>query len=142
MQRRWIRSRFHLVMLASVALGASGAFEAAAAEVKVLATPDGGIQRQAAIDDRGVIHLVFFKGDPAGGDLSYSRLEPGSERFSPPVRVNSQPGSAIAIGTIRGGQIAVGKAGRIHVAWNGSNGARPKNPFGSNPMLYTRSDPG
>ena len=112
------------------------------AEVKVLATPEGGLQPQAAIDDQGVIHLVYFKGDPAGGDLFYARLEPGAGRFSPPVRVNSQPGSAIAIGTIRGGQIAVGKAGRIHVAWNGSNGARPKNPFGSNPMLNTRSDPG
>ncbi len=56
--------------------------------------------------------------------------------------MNSQPGSAIAIGTIRGGQVAVGRGGRIHVAWNGSNGARPKNPAGGTPMLYTRSEPG
>jgi hypothetical protein len=110
-------------------------------DVKVLEVPDGGIQPQAAIDDRGVIQLVFFKGDPAGGDLFYSLLEPGGERFSSPVRVNNQPGSAIAIGTIRGGQIAVGRGGRIHVAWNGSNGARPRNPAGGSPMLYSRSDP-
>src|SRR5262249_5861567 len=110
-------------------------------DVKVLEVPDGGIQPQAAIDDRGVIHLVFFKGDPAGGDLFSARLAPGGEQFSSPVRVNSQPGSAIAIGTIRGGQIAVGRGGRIHVAWNGSNGARPRNPAGGSPMLYTRSDP-
>ncbi len=138
-----------LAMFAAIGIGLSEPADASAradegrrtAVVQVLETPDGGIQPQAAIDDRGVIHLVFFKGEPSGGDLFYCRLQPGAAGFSPPVRVNSQPGSAIAIGTIRGGQIAVGKGGRIHVAWNGSNGARPKNPAGSNPMLYTRSDP-
>src|SRR5262249_13223052 len=109
--------------------------------VRVIATPDGGIQPQAAIDDHGVIHLIFFKGEPAGGDLMYARLQPGVERFSIAVRVNSQTGSAIAIVTIRGGQIALGRGGRVHVAWNGSNGARPSNPFGGSPMLYTRSAP-
>jgi hypothetical protein len=108
--------------------------------VTFLDVPEGGIQPQAALDDRGVIHLVFFKGDPAGGDLFYCRTEPGALGFSRPARVNSQPGSAIAIGTIRGGQIAVGRGGRIHVAWNGSDRAQPKNPAGSTPMLYTRSE--
>jgi hypothetical protein len=108
--------------------------------VTVVAAPDGGIQPQAAIDDRGVVHLIYFKGEPAGGDLYAARLDPGGDRFSAPVRVNSQPGSAIAIGTIRGGQIAVGRGGRVHVAWNGSNRAAPKNAFGGSPMLYSRSD--
>jgi hypothetical protein len=110
--------------------------------VTFLAVPDGGIQPQASIDDQGVIHLIFFKGEPSGGDLLYTRRAPDEDRFCSTVRVNSQPGSAIAIGTIRGGQIALGKGGRIHVAWNGSNAARPKNPFGGSPMLYTRSDEG
>jgi hypothetical protein len=110
--------------------------------VKLFEAPEGGIQPQAAIDDRGAIHLVFFKGEPAGGDLYYSRLEPGTAMFSTPIRVNSQPGSAIAIGTIRGGQIAVGRDGRIHVAWNGSNGSQPRNPSGGSPMLYARSRSG
>ncbi len=94
------------------------------------------------IDEQGVIHLLYFKGEPSGGDLFYARRGPDEDRFSSPVRVNSQPGSAIAVGTIRGGQIALGKGGRIHVAWNGSNGARPKNPSGGSPMLYSRSDEG
>ena len=111
-------------------------------DIKILETPDGGIQPQAAIDDQGVIHLIYFKGKPGGGDLFYTRRAPAEDRLSPPVRVNSQPGSAIAIGTIRGGQIALGKGGRIHVAWNGSNDALPKNSFGSTPMLYARSDEG
>ncbi len=105
----------------------------------ILKTPDGGIQPQAAIDEQGVIYLIYFKGDPAGGDLFYTHCEPDADRFARPVRVNSQPGSAIAIGTIRGGQIVLGREGRIHVAWNGANGAQPRNPFGGSPMLYTRS---
>ena len=34
--------------------------------------------------------------------------------------MNSQEGSAIAAGNIRGARIAIGQNGRIHVAWNGS----------------------
>ena len=71
--------------------------------VTVLTTPDGGIQPQAVIDALGVIHLIYFKGKPSAGDLFYVRREPGEEGFTEPVRVNSQPGSAIAVGTIRGG---------------------------------------
>jgi hypothetical protein len=108
--------------------------------VTVLTAPDGGIQPQAAVDDRGTIHLVIFKGNPAAGDLFYTRYDPRAGTFSSPVRVNSQPGSAVAIGTIRGGQIAVGKEGRVHVAWNGARGALPRPPAGGFPMLYTRSD--
>jgi hypothetical protein len=115
----------------------------AAERVTILQTPDSGIQPQAVIDAKGVIHLIAFRGKPAGGDLFYSRSEsPGDKGgFSPSIRVNSQPASAIAIGTIRGGQIALGKAGRIHVAWNGSESARPRNAFGGTPMLYARSLP-
>jgi hypothetical protein len=108
--------------------------------VTVREVPDGGIQPQAVIDGSGVIHLVYFKGDPGAGDLFYVRLAPGEARFSPPIRVNSQPGSAVATGTIRGGQLAVGKGGRVHVAWNGSSAAKPKNPISGSPMLYTRSN--
>src|SRR5262249_3636280 len=56
-------------------------------------------------------------------------------QFAPPVRVNSQPGSAIAIGTIRGPQIALGKGDRLHVAWNGSSQASGHEGA---PMLYSR----
>ncbi|HLK55266.1 MAG TPA: hypothetical protein VKU00_01800 [Chthonomonadaceae bacterium] len=110
---------------------------AAPGQVTLLKTPDGGIQPQAAMDSKGVVHLIFFKGDPQAGDLYYTRMSPGERGFRPTLRVNSQPGSAIAIGTIRGGQIAIGKDDVVHVAWNGSGVAEPKGP-GGNPMLYTR----
>ncbi len=91
-------------------------------------------------DQTGVMHLIYFKGEPAGGDLFYGRSKPGTTEFSEPIRVNSQPGSAVAMGTIRGGQIALGRDGRIHVAWNGSQRAAPPNPIKGRPMLYARLD--
>ena len=90
---------------------AVGREEKSAGGVTVLKTPDGGIQPQAAIDAQGTIHLIYFKGDAAAGDLFYVRREPGQETFTAPIRVNSQPGSAIAMGTIRGGQMAAGQGG-------------------------------
>jgi hypothetical protein len=128
-----------LCVLAAVVSPAS-----AADRVTILRTTGAGIQPQAVIDAKGVIHLIDFRGKPAAGDLFYSRWGPragAGAGFSPSIQVNSQPGSAIALGTIRGGQIALGKGGRVHVAWNGSGTARPRNSFGGSPMLYARSDP-
>src|SRR5947208_1143738 len=87
--------------------------------VTFVRTPDGGIQPQAAVDSQGVIHLLYYKGDAGAGDIFYVRQEPGTETFSKPIQVNRQPGSAMAAGTIRGAQLAVGKNGRVHVAWDG-----------------------
>src|SRR5947209_20326242 len=84
--------------------------------VDVVKTPAGGIQPQAVVDEQGVVHLIYFKGEPGWGDLFYVRRDPDTKRFSEPLRVNSQPGSGIATGTIRGGQLALGKGGRLHVA--------------------------
>jgi hypothetical protein len=103
-------------------------------------TPDGGIQPQAILDSRGVLHLIYFKGNPDGGDVFYVRRSPGATTFSKPIRVNSVPGSALAIGSVRGAQLAVGKNGIVHVAWLGSAKAEPRGPENSTPMLYTRSN--
>jgi hypothetical protein len=131
-----------------MAVGASLATDASVvraadepATVVTVKTPDEGIQPQAVADAKGVIHLLYFKGKAAGGDLFYVRQEPGQSGFSSPVRVNSQSGSAVAVGTIRGGQITLGRSGRIHVAWNGASGSLPKNPIKGSPMIYTRSNP-
>src|SRR5262249_20447454 len=66
------------------------------------------------------------------------RSRDGGGEFSRPLRVNSQPGSTIATGNIRGAHLAVGKNGRAHVAWMGSGQAAPKAPGKSSPMLYAR----
>src|SRR5262249_36566539 len=102
--------------------------------------PEGGIQPQAVVDRQGVLHLIYLNGSPGESDIFYLRRAPGEKSFSKPLRVNSQPGSAIAIGTIRGAHIAVGKDGRVHVAWNGNSKALPQGPNNGTPMLYARLD--
>jgi len=111
---------------------------AAAVNVIVHRLPAGGVQPQVAVDSRGVVHLIYLQGDPTRSDIFYVHSDDGGLSWSPPLRVNSQPGSAIAIGTVRGAQIAIGKDDRIHVAWMGSNVAQPLGPGGSSPMLYAR----
>jgi hypothetical protein len=110
---------------------------ASASKVTLLRTPGGGIQPQAVVDDRGVIHLIYYTGDPRAGDVNYVRSEDG-ESFSPPLRVNSQAGSVIAAGNVRGAHLAVGKNGRVHVAWMGAHSAAPRGPNNASPMLYSR----
>ena len=105
-----------------------------AAKVKLLRTPNGGLQPQAALDELGILHLVYFTGEPQGGDIYYVRRETGKTEFTSPLRVNSEPGSAVAVGTIRGAHLAVGKNGRVHVAWNGRHDPRGHDA----PMLYAR----
>lgn len=136
--RRWALPSRHAAAFAILLLARCAGGSADGSRVTLLRTPDGGIQPQAVVDARGVIHLIYFKGGPGGGDVFYVRRETGKESFSTPMRVNSQPGSVIAVGTIRGAQIALGKAGRVHVAWNGSGRAIPTGPGGGAPMLYAR----
>jgi len=119
-----------------------------AAKVKVIRVPNGGIQPQVVLDDRGVIHLIYYAGDSKAGDIFYVTSKDGGVTFSTPLLVNSVPESAIAAGTIRGAQIALGRAGQVHVAWNGSSKGTPKgsldpeqptaSPNNGVPMLYSR----
>lgn len=121
-------------LLAATALIVSlGSF--AAPRVAVERVPHGGIQPQIVTDAMGTTHLLYFAGDSKAGDLFYSRRE--KEEWAKPLRVNSSEGSAIAVGTIRGGQIAVGASGRIHVAWNGSK-PLPNSSHKGVPMYYSR----
>jgi len=115
-----------------------------ASRVTVIRTPNGGIQPQLAVDRRGVVHLLYFTGDPAAGDLDYVQWDaarsPSRAVWSARRRVNSVRGSAMAIGSVRGGQIALGERGRVHVAWLGSAKATPRGPKNATPMIYTRLD--
>src|SRR3974390_1921521 len=119
-----------LVVLVNVSLPAF------AARVTLIRTPDSGIQPQAAVDSAGVVHLIYYKGDPTGGDIYYAKRAPGQAAFSKSIRVNSRSASAIAMGTIRGAQLAIGRNGCVHVVWNGH--APEKGSYKDAPMLYTR----
>src|SRR5260221_7274384 len=124
------------VALSVLAVQASAAEIDPARKVTLMRVPNGGIQPQVAVDAGGAVHMVYYKGDPGHGDLYYLRSRDGGATFSAPMQVNSQPGSAIAAGNIRGAHIALGKNGRVHVAWNGSHSLTGK--MGQEPMLYAR----
>ena len=89
------------------------------------------------MDSAGAFHLVYFQGEAKAGNIFYARQSPGESGFSKPMPVNSQSDSAIAVGTIRGAHLAVGRKGRIHVAWNGSQPNATDGHEGV-PMLYAR----
>lgn len=111
----------------------SAARVAPAASVEFLPTPGQGIQPRALAAPDGSLHLVWYQGSDRGGDVWYARQTAGKD-FSDPVRVNSEPGTAIAAGTIRGAQAVLGKDHRVHVVWNGSMKRKSDRP----PLYYTR----
>jgi hypothetical protein len=101
------------------------------ASVSTIRVPDGGIQPQVVERD-GIVHLIYFSGEAATGNIFYVKSRDYGQTFSKPLQVNQTPGSAIAVGNIRGAHIAVGRNGRVHVAWNGTA------PAGRLPMYYAR----
>lgn len=112
---------------------------ARSADISVVRVPNGGIQPQAVVDDTGILHLLYYLGDPMHGDLFHVTSSDLGASWSSPLRVNSEAGTAIAAGTIRGGQMTLGRNGRIHVAWNGSSAGESKGP--SNPESGKRGAP-
>lgn len=115
------------------------AASASAANVRVEAVPEGGVQPQVAVDAAGTAHLVYLKGEPKGCDVRYARRAKGARDWSAPISVNSEAGSAVAMGTIRSAQLAPGQGGTLHVVWNGA-----MRPGGGHvaPLYYTRLEPG
>ena len=127
-----------IAMLAAVLVYSKTTHAPRIPTVKLLRTPDGGIQPQTLVDSHGVLHMIYFTGKAAAGNIEYVQRAPGAKAFSKPIRVNSQPGSALAVGTVRGPQMAVGRDGRVYVVWFGSSQAKPRGPSGSTPLLFSR----
>jgi hypothetical protein len=106
--------------------------------VELMRVPQRGIQPQVQTDAKGDVHLLYFLGEPGGGDLFYVRTRNQDGKFSVPIKVNDLAGSAVALGNIRGGQLVLGKNCRAHVAWNGSFKAKLKEPANTSAMFYAR----
>src|SRR5438067_10974167 len=115
----------HLIFTSALSLWLSGAMLADEKQVQLMKTPGQGIQPQTVLDPKGNLHLLYFQGDPRNGNLMYVRRDAGNTKYTAPLRVNRQEGSAVVVGTIRGGHLAVGKNGRVHVVWFGSAQALP-----------------
>src|SRR5262250_2920354 len=87
-----------IALIAAIAMTRAKADLSADDMVDLFRAPNGGLQPQAVADASGALHLVYFAGEPSAGDVFYVRREGGKKDFSSPIRVNSQPGSAIATG--------------------------------------------
>ncbi len=142
-----MRTVLSFTLVALLGLAPSSAFRRAADErVDLVRVPNGGIQPEIAVDRTGVVHMVYLAGEPGAADVFYVRSSDSGKTFSRAVRVNSQEGTAIAAGTIRGAQLAIGRTGTVHVAWNGSDKALPRPPVNPTtkragmPMLYARAN--
>ena len=129
----------------SLALAASAlaapAQRAAPTMVRLERVPANGLQPQARMDAAGGIHLVWLEGEAKGANVRHASRPAGATQWLAPDTVNQVPGSAIGVGTIRGPRFALGREGRVHVCWNGSDQARPRPTQGGAPLLYTRSGP-
>ncbi len=110
------------------------------ATVALLKTPGGGIQPQAVLDHSGIVHLIYYQGNANAGDLHYVRQRPGETGWSAPIKINSRPKSAVALATVHGAQLAVGKGGRVHVVWCGPNAPREQRPGRYAELFYARSN--
>jgi len=105
-----------------------------APRVELVRVAEGELQPRAAVDALGTLHLVTFAGEPGGGELRYRRSTDGGRTLGEPVPVNGTETRAVALGNVRGAQLAVGRGGRVHVAWNGATPAGG----GEAPFLYAR----
>src|SRR5580693_2950900 len=77
----WKQKR--LLVLSVFTLMAMGATP----QVSYIRVPNGGIQPQV-VEQGGVVHLLYFSGDPEHGDLSYVQSHDYGRTFSAPLKVN------------------------------------------------------
>lgn len=99
------------------------------AAVRVESIPESGLQPEVAVTKDGTVHLVYLTGEPKAAEVRYTYRKPG-KAWHPSQIVNTPKSSAIALGTIRGPQLAVGGMGTVHVIWNGTGAAAsPRSPL-------------
>ena len=65
---------------------------AQARSVEFTRVPDGGIQPQLATDAKGVVHLIYFKGDLGAGDVYYVRTSASGHFTSADCHVTNAVG--------------------------------------------------
>ena len=104
------------------------------ADVQLERVPEDGVQPQIVTASNGTLHLVYLKPSGRSYDLRHTTKKRGASSWETPSTVNSTPDTAVAMGTIRGAQIAVGNDDSLHIVWNGPGGKNQPAP-----LLYTRS---
>jgi hypothetical protein len=126
-----------LIMGSAIAFHGTSAGPPSVPKVVLLQTPKQGIQPQTVLEQNGTLHMIYFLGDPSAGDIEYVRRDPAGSGFSRAIRVNSVLGSAVAIGTVRGPQLTVGRNGRAYVIWFGPQ-PKSDDPTATMPVFFAR----
>ena len=98
--------------------------------------PSGGMQPVTCNGPDDTVHLAWLQGDPKGADVYYQALPAGVTNGSAPIRVNSTTDTGIAVGTVRGVTVALGRKSAVHIVWNGSSAAAMDSKQGS-PVFYS-----
>ncbi len=93
--------------------------------VRVLRVPAGGAVPDALVD-AGVIHAVYVRAN----DVWHVASPDAGRSWTPPVRVNADPGSVDEPGMFRGPSLCLGPAGRLHAVWYPLRRDRPASEWG------------
>jgi len=109
--------------------------------VTLMRVINDGLQPQVVRDEKGVTHLLYYQGDPAHCDLFYTYSTNDGTTWYRLIRVNAIKGDAIAMGNVRGGQLAVGRNGMVHVVWIGSKWVYGQPTDGGLSVMYARLNP-
>src|SRR2546423_8964286 len=54
--------------------------DAGTGKVALVRTPEKGVQPQAVMDGKGVLHLIYFRGEPGNGDVFYVHSNNGGKQ--------------------------------------------------------------
>jgi hypothetical protein len=107
--------------------------DARAGSVTLINVHEKGVQPQALVDGKGVLHLVYLAGPTGKSDIFHTTFDSKTKRFGKVQQVNHTHGNGMATGTIRGAQCMFGKDDRLHIVWNGEvtgpDGKRQSNVF-------------
>ena len=93
-----------------------------APEVLLVRVPEEELQPQVEVDGDGIAHLLTFAGDVGDGELRYRTSEDGGDTWASPLAVSAD---VVARDRVRGGRMALGREGWVHVAWTSSTPGRP-----------------
>src|SRR6476661_1429442 len=93
--------KLFFVSLCVAALFADASGPSRRPDISLVRVPNGGIQPQAVLGRDGTLHLLYYSGDPAHGDLFYVKSSDSGVTWSRPLQANGEAGTAIAAGTIR-----------------------------------------
>lgn len=121
----------------TVAVHLSSANSPAGPTITLHRIPHEGIQPQTVLGRDGILHMIYFSGDASAGDIEYVSRKSDQKDFGPPIRVNGEPRDAVAVGTVRGPQMAIGRNGRVYVVWFSSQSSSGASVDGM-PVFFSR----